>query len=173
MKQNDVMMDQVIMNQWIMSYNQYPLHQIDCNINVEICSSIKCVKYVIKYVHNGTDPTAIDKGWLAKSEWDWQEPAAAMLPGGSHSSEYISIGLLLCSWLSTLRIAMGALPCRKCHVTFCSISNSNNSISILQVVQTGWLCPGTEIRRTAIVLHLQKGKGKWTRYKRGTPLHGK
>ncbi|KAL8569930.1 hypothetical protein ACOMHN_014150 [Nucella lapillus] len=45
----------IITNQWVVPYNPYLLHQFNCHINVEICSSIKSIKYVLKYVHKGTD----------------------------------------------------------------------------------------------------------------------
>lgn len=44
-----------ITNQWVVPYNPYLLRQFNCHINVELCSSIKSIKYVLKYVHKGTD----------------------------------------------------------------------------------------------------------------------
>ncbi|XP_070196534.1 uncharacterized protein [Littorina saxatilis] len=44
-----------ITNQWVVPYSPYLIHQFNCHINVEICSSIKSIKYVVKYVHKGTD----------------------------------------------------------------------------------------------------------------------
>ncbi|KAL8586648.1 hypothetical protein ACOMHN_040156 [Nucella lapillus] len=38
----------IITNQWVVPYNPYLLHQFNCHINVEICSSIKSIKYVLK-----------------------------------------------------------------------------------------------------------------------------
>jgi hypothetical protein len=42
-------------NRWIVPYNPWLLRQMNCHTNVEICSSIKCIKYVLKYIHKGSD----------------------------------------------------------------------------------------------------------------------
>ena len=42
-------------NQWILPYNPWLLRELDCDIKVEICTSIKSIKYVLKYVHKGND----------------------------------------------------------------------------------------------------------------------
>ncbi|XP_010686076.2 uncharacterized protein LOC104900358 [Beta vulgaris subsp. vulgaris] len=38
-------------NRWVVPYNLWLLNKYDCHINVEICSSIKCVKYLYKHIH--------------------------------------------------------------------------------------------------------------------------
>lgn len=40
-------------NRWVVPYNPALLLEFQCHINVEICSSVKSVKYVHKYVHKG------------------------------------------------------------------------------------------------------------------------
>lgn len=42
-------------NRWIVLYNRYLLVKYNAHINVEICSTIKSVKYLFKYVHKGHD----------------------------------------------------------------------------------------------------------------------
>ena len=39
-------------NKWVVPYNPWLLRQMNCHLNVELCSSIKSIKYVLKYVHN-------------------------------------------------------------------------------------------------------------------------
>lgn len=42
-------------NRWVVPYNPTLLMQYNCHINVEVCSSIKSVKYLYKYVYKGHD----------------------------------------------------------------------------------------------------------------------
>jgi PIF1-like helicase/Helitron helicase-like domain at N-terminus/Helicase len=42
-------------NSWVVPYNPYLLLKYECHINVEICSSVKSVKYLYKYVFKGHD----------------------------------------------------------------------------------------------------------------------
>ncbi|XP_028074629.1 uncharacterized protein LOC114277006 [Camellia sinensis] len=42
-------------NRWVVPYNPYLLTKFDCHINVEICSTIKAVKYLYKYIYKGHD----------------------------------------------------------------------------------------------------------------------
>ncbi|GJZ19453.1 hypothetical protein Tco_0556043 [Tanacetum coccineum] len=45
----------VLDNRWVVPYNPTLLMMFNCHINVEVCSSIKSVKYVFKYVYKGHD----------------------------------------------------------------------------------------------------------------------
>lgn len=45
----------VIDNRWIVPYNQYLTLKFNCHINVEVCASVKSVKYLFKYVYKGHD----------------------------------------------------------------------------------------------------------------------
>jgi hypothetical protein len=42
-------------NRWIVPYNPALLMLYNCHINVKICSSIKAVKYLYKYIYKGHD----------------------------------------------------------------------------------------------------------------------
>lgn len=42
-------------NAWVVPYNPYLLAMFDCHINVEVCSTIKAVKYLYKYIYKGHD----------------------------------------------------------------------------------------------------------------------
>jgi hypothetical protein len=46
-------------NRWVVPYNPYLLRMFNCHINVEICSSIKAVKYLFKYIYKGHDRASI------------------------------------------------------------------------------------------------------------------
>ncbi|XP_028123462.1 uncharacterized protein LOC114320580 [Camellia sinensis] len=45
-------------NKWVVPYDPYILAKFDCHINVEICSTIKAVKYLYKYIYKGHDKIA-------------------------------------------------------------------------------------------------------------------
>eukprot|EP00112_Aurelia_sp_Birch-Aquarium-sp1_P020718 Seg540.7 transcript_id=Seg540.7/GoldUCD/mRNA.D3Y31 product="ATP-dependent DNA helicase PIF1" protein_id=Seg540.7/GoldUCD/D3Y31 len=45
---------------FVVPYNPTLLQKYDCHINVEICSSIKSVKYIFKYIHKGYDCTHLE-----------------------------------------------------------------------------------------------------------------
>ncbi|KAL7585682.1 uncharacterized protein LOC111884514 [Lactuca sativa] len=46
-------------NRWMAPYNLKLLMMFNCHINVEVCSSIKSVKYLFKYVYKGHDKQVI------------------------------------------------------------------------------------------------------------------
>ena len=46
---------QEIDNRWVVPYCPFLLRMFKCHMNVEICSSIKSVKYITKYMTKGTD----------------------------------------------------------------------------------------------------------------------
>lgn len=46
---------QEIDNSWIVPHNKFLLRSMNCHCNVELCMSIRSIKYVLKYVHKGCD----------------------------------------------------------------------------------------------------------------------
>lgn len=46
---------QEVDNRWIVPYNKYLLHSLQCHCIVELCMSIKLIKCVLKYVHKECD----------------------------------------------------------------------------------------------------------------------
>ncbi|GFR98290.1 hypothetical protein ElyMa_004497700 [Elysia marginata] len=42
-------------SRWFVPYNPLLLRLMNCHLNVELCSSVKSIKYVLKYVHKGCD----------------------------------------------------------------------------------------------------------------------
>ncbi|XP_019238957.1 PREDICTED: uncharacterized protein LOC109219012 [Nicotiana attenuata] len=49
---------QFLDNSWVVPYNPYLLSKFNCHINVEVCSDIKVVKYLYKYICKGHDKIA-------------------------------------------------------------------------------------------------------------------
>ncbi|XP_041011267.1 uncharacterized protein LOC121255037 [Juglans microcarpa x Juglans regia] len=47
-------------NRWVVPHNPYLLAKFDCHLNVEICSTIKAVKYLYKYIYKGHDRVAFN-----------------------------------------------------------------------------------------------------------------
>ncbi|XP_019255086.1 PREDICTED: uncharacterized protein LOC109233667 [Nicotiana attenuata] len=45
-------------NLWVVPYNPFLLEKFNCHINIEICSDIKAVKYIYKYICKGHDKIA-------------------------------------------------------------------------------------------------------------------
>ncbi|CAI6356836.1 unnamed protein product [Macrosiphum euphorbiae] len=41
-------------NHWVVPYNPVLLRTFNCHINVEMCHSVKCIKYICKYVNKGS-----------------------------------------------------------------------------------------------------------------------
>ncbi|KAG5530734.1 hypothetical protein RHGRI_025635 [Rhododendron griersonianum] len=45
---------------WVVPYNPYLLSRYNCHLNVEICSGVKAVKYLYKYIYKGHDKIVVD-----------------------------------------------------------------------------------------------------------------
>jgi len=48
-------------NRWVVPYNPHLLKRFRCHINVEVCSSIKAIKYLYKYTYKGPDRACLEK----------------------------------------------------------------------------------------------------------------
>ena len=46
-------------NTWVVPYNPWLLRQLHCHVNIEMCTSVKAIKYVLKYVTKGCDQAVI------------------------------------------------------------------------------------------------------------------
>ncbi|KAJ1684991.1 hypothetical protein LUZ63_016381 [Rhynchospora breviuscula] len=53
-------------NRWVSPYNPHLLMRYNCHINVEICSSIRAVKYLFKYIYKGHDCAEVYVGTRGK-----------------------------------------------------------------------------------------------------------
>ncbi|KAL4590964.1 hypothetical protein LXL04_003911 [Taraxacum kok-saghyz] len=51
--------DKILDNRWVVPYNPKLLMMLNCHLNVEVCSSIKSVKYAFKYVYKGHDKQVV------------------------------------------------------------------------------------------------------------------
>lgn len=49
-------------NPFVVPYNPYLLAKFNCHINVEVCTSVRSVKYIYKYVYKGYDCATIELG---------------------------------------------------------------------------------------------------------------
>ncbi|XP_004295965.1 PREDICTED: uncharacterized protein LOC101307681 [Fragaria vesca subsp. vesca] len=47
-------------NRWVVPYNPWLLLRYNCHINVEVCGSIKSVKYLYKYIYKGPDRVSLE-----------------------------------------------------------------------------------------------------------------
>ena len=60
-------------NRWIVPYNPYLLKKYRTHINIEICASVKSIKYICDYLCKGHDCASIKLGQADKSKtvhWD-------------------------------------------------------------------------------------------------------
>ncbi|KAG6618643.1 helitron helicase-like protein [Phytophthora cinnamomi] len=51
--------DNATINQWVVPYNPYLSQKYNCHINVEVGTALTAVKYLYKYVYEGSDKTVI------------------------------------------------------------------------------------------------------------------
>lgn len=49
-------------NRYVVPYNPYLLAKFNCHINVEVCTTVKSVKYIYKYVYKGYDSATVALG---------------------------------------------------------------------------------------------------------------
>jgi hypothetical protein len=73
-------------NRWVIPFNPSLLMVYNCHINVEICSSIKAVKYLYKYIYKGPDGASysVDKSDIGDKvvidEIKWLRDARCVTP---------------------------------------------------------------------------------------------
>ena len=46
-------------NRWVVPYNPYLTRRYEAHINVEVCATVKAVKYIHKYIYKGADRTTV------------------------------------------------------------------------------------------------------------------
>ena len=51
-----------INNRWVVPYNSYLLMKHDAHVNVEVCATVKSIKYLFKYVYKGHDCANVNLG---------------------------------------------------------------------------------------------------------------
>ncbi|CAL1548763.1 unnamed protein product, partial [Lymnaea stagnalis] len=44
---------------WIVTYNPWLSQKCNAHINLEVCVSIQCIKYLYQYVYNGCEAASI------------------------------------------------------------------------------------------------------------------
>lgn len=47
-------------NRYVVPYNPYLLAKFECHLNVEVCTTVKSVKYIYKYVYKGYDCATVE-----------------------------------------------------------------------------------------------------------------
>lgn len=46
-------------NGYVVPYNPYLLQKFNCHLNVEVCTTVKSIKYIYKYIHKGFDSATV------------------------------------------------------------------------------------------------------------------
>eukprot|EP00794_Sanderia_malayensis_P017120 gene17120-biopygen14739 len=49
-----------VTDSWVVPHNIQLLLKFDCHINVEVCTTVKSVKYIFKYIHKGNDMAHVE-----------------------------------------------------------------------------------------------------------------
>ncbi|ODM87033.1 ATP-dependent DNA helicase PIF1 [Orchesella cincta] len=61
-------------NRWVVPYNPYLCQKYNAHINVEVCSTVKSVKYIFKYVYKGHDAAVVHVNAAGDPDrLDWDE----------------------------------------------------------------------------------------------------
>lgn len=47
-------------NTWVVPYNPYLTKKYKAHINVEVCASVRAIKYINKYIYKGSDQTTVE-----------------------------------------------------------------------------------------------------------------
>ncbi|XP_059149801.1 uncharacterized protein LOC131936752 [Physella acuta] len=73
-------------NRWVVPYNPFLCRVFQAHINVELCSSVKSIKYICKYIHKGSDQAVFE---LKKSGTSIDEVTAFQLGRYISSNEAV------------------------------------------------------------------------------------
>ncbi|CAL8129145.1 unnamed protein product [Orchesella dallaii] len=61
-------------NRWVVPYNPYLCRKYNAHINIEVCSTVKSVKYIFKYVYKGHDAAIVQVNAAGDPDrLDWNE----------------------------------------------------------------------------------------------------
>ena len=55
-------------NRWVVPHNPYLVREYDCHINLEICETVKAVKYLFKYFYKGHGHVTLEVNAKVPSE---------------------------------------------------------------------------------------------------------
>ena len=53
------MSNKLLDNRWVVPYNPYLLTRYNFHIKIEVCSGLKAVKYLYKYIYKGHDKVVV------------------------------------------------------------------------------------------------------------------
>ena len=74
-------------NRWVVPYNEWLLRKYNAHVNVEICASIKGIKYLYKYVTKGVDRARV--AFRVDTEANSDEAPAVAVPARDEIEEYL------------------------------------------------------------------------------------
>ncbi|ODM86919.1 ATP-dependent DNA helicase pif1 [Orchesella cincta] len=60
-------------NSWVVPYNPYLSRKYNAHINIEVCSSVKSIKYIFKYIYKGHDAAVIKVSETGEGTYNWDE----------------------------------------------------------------------------------------------------
>ena len=164
-------------NQWVVPYNPWLLRQFRCHINLEICSSIKAIKYILKYINKGCDQAIFS---LENTSNQNRDEIQQYLDG-----RYVGANEAFMRLMHE--------PVHRCHPPVIKLSvhlengqrvyfNEDNASSILEsppeTTLTAFLklCEHDRFARTLkyqdVAEYFTFGNKKWQKRKRGAPVPG-
>eukprot|EP00960_Hanusia_phi_P003159 93563-Hanusia_phi.AAC.1 len=66
-------------NRWVVPYSPLLLRMFEAHINVELCSSVKSIKYICSYICKGSDAAVIDVQRSGNQQEDDAQPGSRRL----------------------------------------------------------------------------------------------
>ncbi|KAF4530354.1 hypothetical protein B566_EDAN018479, partial [Ephemera danica] len=172
----------VVDNRWIVPYNRFLLLKYQAHINVEVCSSIRSVKYIYKYIYKGHDRASavistgnhqviihdeiqdfLDTRYIAAPEAAWRLQAK-LLNKSSHAVIQLAVHLPGQQFISfhpgQENHAVQAAQNRNTHLTAWFQLNQDN-------------LEANNLSYTDIPKYYVFSGGKWTPRRRGTKVIGR